>query len=276
MPSSKVTSALDGLRGRLDSVESRVERRYQKVDVVTFAERDLGLKLDDWQRDVLGGDWKRALLNITRQGGKSTTAAVLGLFEALYRPGSLTLIVSPSDRQSGELYRKLAALRDLLPQSFELLEDTKRSMSVRGGGRVASLPGSEATIRGFSAATLIVEDEASRVEDELYLSVRPMLATTNGRLLLMSTPFGRRGHFWEEWSEGGDGWKRVEVPASSIPRISAGFLEEEKQALGSWWYAQEYECKFTASDDQFFRHEDIQAALSDTVKPFFPTIGAQP
>ena len=228
----------------------------------------LGLDLDPWQRDVLLSDSKRTLLNVTRQGGKSTVAAILGLYEALFVPHSLTLIVSPSDRQSGELFRKLVALRDALPQSFELLEDTKRSMSVKGGGRVASLPGSEATIRGYSAATLIVEDEAARVEDELYMSVRPMLATTDGRLLLMSTPFGKRGHFWREWSDG-RGWSKVRVPATKIPRISHEFLEGERAAMGDWWYRQEYLCEFVQAEDAFFRDDDVRAALNPDVKPIF-------
>jgi hypothetical protein len=274
MPSNRVTSALDELRSSVDAFETRLERSRRPQDIVSFAEANLQLHLDPWQRDVLTSDWRRALLNVTRQGGKSTVAAVLGLYEALYRAGSLTVIVSPSDRQSGELFRKLVALRGLLPQDFELLEDTKRSMSVRGGGRVASLPGSEATIRGFSAATLVIEDEASRVDDALYMSVRPMLATTNGRLLLMSTPFGRRGHFFEEWNSGTDGWKRVEVRASSIPRISASFLEEERAALGDWWFRQEYDCQFVANEETFFRHEDIHAALTPDVKPLFLRTGA--
>jgi hypothetical protein len=235
---------------------------------VTFAKEALHLELDPWQTDVLTGDWKRALLNVTRQGGKSTIAATLGLYEALYRPGSLTLTVSPSDRQSGELFRKLVALREQLPQDFELLEDTKRSMIVAGGGRVASLPGSEATIRGFSAATLIIEDEASRVEDTLYQAVRPMLATTDGRLLLMSTPFGKRGHFYKEWTEG-ETWKKVRVPATEIPRISPGFLEEERGALGDWWYRQEYLCEFVETDDTFFREEEVRSAITSEVKPLF-------
>lgn len=263
---SRVKTALSALRDAVDAAEARQERREQPLDVVAFAEKHLHLDLDPWQTDVLRGSWKRAILNVTRQGGKSTVAALLGLYEALYRPGSLTLIVSPSDRQSGELFRKLVALRNQLPQDFELLEDTKRSMTVRGGGRVASLPGSEATIRGFSAASLIVEDEASRVEDELYMAVRPMLATTNGRLLLMSTPFGKRGHFHREWSEGA-GWKKVRVPASQIPRISPGFLEEERAALGDWWYRQEYECDFVESVDSVFRHDDVMRALRDDIEP---------
>jgi len=260
--------AVSELRATVSAAEKRLERAGEDLDAITFAEKYLRLDLDPWQKSVLTDPWKRALLNVTRQGGKSTVAAILGLYEALYRPGSLTIIVSPSDRQSGELFRKLVALRNQLPQDFELLEDTKRSMSVLGGGRVASLPGSEATIRGFSAATLIVEDEASRVEDDLYQAVRPMLATTNGRLLLMSTPFGKRGHFYREWSAG-TGWKRVRVPATEIPRIHPGFLEEERAALGDWWYRQEYLCEFTETDETFFREEEILSAITSDVTPLF-------
>jgi hypothetical protein len=228
----------------------------------------LGLELDPWQREVISSKGKRDLLNCSRQAGKSTTAAVLGLHEALYRPGSLTILVSPSQRQSSELFRKVTELRELLPTQPELPEDNKLSMSVRGGGRVLSLPGSEATIRGFSGATLIVEDEASRVPDELYMAIRPMLAVRDGRLILMSTPFGKRGHFWREWSEGSS-WQRVEVPAHKVPRISAAFLDEERSSMGDWWYRQEYGCEFMESTDAVFSHDAVMGALSDDVQPLF-------
>jgi len=262
---SSLTRAVSALRGDVEALERRLAPPEPPPSIVEFSQ-SLGLDLDPWQRDVLLKGSKRVLLNVTRQGGKSTVAAILGLYEALFVPRSLTLIVSPSDRQSAELFRKIVALRDALPQSFELLEDTKRSMSVKGGGRVASLPGSEATIRGYSAATLIVEDEAARVEDALYMSVRPMLATTDGRLLLMSTPFGKRGHFWREWSEGA-GWSKVRVPATGIPRITSGFLEAERAAMGDWWYRQEYLCEFVQPDDAFFRDDEIASAITSDVQP---------
>lgn len=267
---------MKNLSARFESLESKLEtlRRSGEPppDVIALTDEHLDLDLDEWQADVLTAPWKRCLLNVTRQGGKSTVAALLGLHEALYRPGSLTLIVSPSDRQSAELFKKIVALRNQLPQDFELLEDTRRSMTVAGGGRVASLPGTEATIRGFSAATLIVEDEASRVEDHMYEAIRPMLATTDGRLLLMSTPWGRRGHFYREWSDS-DRWKKVEVPATEIPRISPGFLEEEREALGEWIYQQEYLCEFTETEDSLFREDEIQNAITPDVKPLFPIGG---
>jgi hypothetical protein len=238
------------------------------LDPVSWAEEALGLELDPWQRDVVGSHGRRDLLNVTRQGGKSTVAAALGLHTALYRPGSLTLLVSPSLRQSSELFRRVTDLRQLLPQEPKLLEDNKLSLSVKGGGRVVSLPGSEATIRGFSGATLIVEDEAARVPDELYMAIMPMLATTNGRLMLLSTPWGRRGHFWQEWSEGA-GWRRVEVPATACPRISPEFLDEQRQRMPPFVFAQEYGCSFEASSDAYFSYADIQAALIHDLRPLF-------
>jgi hypothetical protein len=196
-------------------------------------------------------------------------AAILGLHAAVYRPGSLTLLVSPSLRQSSELFRKVTDLRALLPAPPELLEDNRLSLRVKGGGRVVSLPGTEQTIRGFSGASLIVLDEAARVEDQLYYAVRPMLATSNGRLVGMSTPFGKRGWYWREWSEGQVSWRKVQIPASQVPRISPSFLEEEKQSMGDFYFRQEYLCEFVASSDSYFDYESIQAALVDDLEPLF-------
>ena len=238
------------------------------LDPVAFALEQLGLGLDPWQQEVIASTGRRDLLNCSRQAGKSTTAAVLGLHEALYRPGSLTILVSPSQRQSSELFRKITELREKLPIAPELTEDNKLSLSVGGGGRVLSLPGSEATIRGFSGATLIIEDEASRVPDELYMAIRPMLAVRGGRLILMSTPLGKRGHFWREWS-GGVNWARVEVPAKRVPRISSAFLEEERSSMGDWWFSQEYGCEFRESTDLVFSHAAVMGALSDDIQPLF-------
>jgi hypothetical protein len=55
-------------------------------------------------------------------------------------------------------------------------------------------------------------DEASRVPDELYFAVRPMLAVSGGALMMLTTPYGKRGIFYEEWTSG-HGWARYEVPA---------------------------------------------------------------
>jgi hypothetical protein len=120
---------------------------------------------------------------------------------------------------------------------------------------------------------LLVLDEAARVADDLYFAIRPMLAVSGGALLMLSTPAGRRGVFFEEWSDG-HGWERYEVPASEVPRISEAFLAEERRALPSRVYRQEYECSFEDVEDAVFAFEDVQAAITDEVSPLFAGAGA--
>jgi hypothetical protein len=95
-----------------------------------------------------------------------------------------------------------------------------------------------------------------------------MLAVSQGTLVALSTPFGKRGWFHDEW-HGENDWHRVKVTADQCPRISPEFLAEERRALGARWYAQEYGCEFSECLDAVFSWADIQAALSDDVKPLF-------
>jgi terminase large subunit-like protein len=239
------------------------------LDRVVFAREALGLEPDGWQAGVLRWSGRRLLMNCCRQSGKSTTAAVLALHEVLYRPGCLVLLLSPSMRQSSELFRKVTNLLSRLEPRPTLTEDNRLSLTLQSGSRVVSLPSSEATVRGFSGASLIIEDEASRVPDELYRAIRPMLATSGGRLVLMSTPWGQRGHFHQEWADGGPLWERVRVSAYECPRISREFLEEERRSLGDLYFRSEYLCEFTETSGQLFTYDDVVAALDERVTPLF-------
>ncbi|MGI6123558.1 MAG: terminase large subunit domain-containing protein [Acetivibrionales bacterium] len=243
----------------------------QALDPVLFAREALGFLPDPWQEKVLRWSGKGLLLNCSRQSGKSTTAASLALHRAKFFPSSLVLLISPSQRQSSELFRKVQEFLKSLPadQQPKLIEDNKLSLTLRNKSRIVSLPGKEGTIRGFSGADLIIEDEAARVPDELYIAVRPMLAVSGGRIILMSTPFGKRGHFFREWTEGGDSWERIMITARECPRISPEFLEEEKAAMGDWWFRQEYLCEFVETVDQVFNYDLVQAARDDDIEPLF-------
>ena len=237
------------------------------LDPVLFA-RLLGFNPDPWQEKVLSTTSRRLILNCSRQSGKSTTASILALHRAIFYPDNLILLVSPSLRQSSELFRKVGEQLKKLQCKPKLLEDNKLSCTLENKSRIVSLPSSEGTIRGYSGASLIIEDEASRVDDELYRAIRPMLAVSNGRLILMSTPFGKRGHFHKEWSEG-EGWEKIRIKADECPRISPEFLEEEKRSLGEWWYKQEYMCEFVETMDQVFNYQYIDKSLSDDIRPLF-------
>jgi hypothetical protein len=122
----------------------------------------------------------------------------------------------------------------------------QEELQLKNQSRIVSLPCREETIRGYSRVTLLIIDEAARVPDLLYRAVRPMLAVSQGQLICLSTPFGRRGFFYEAWSHGGADWKRIEVPAQQIPRIPLAYLEEERRCLGESWFRQEYCCSFEA------------------------------
>lgn len=237
------------------------------LDPVTFAVEALSLRPDPWQTTVLRSSAKRLILNCSRQAGKSTIASVLALHQALFRPSSLVLLLSPSLRQSSELFRKVLDRLAALPDAPDRREDNRLSLTIANGSRIVSLPSSEATVRGFSGVSLIVEDEAAWVPDELHVAVRPMLAVSGGRLVLMSTPNGKRGHFFIEWSSRESSWEKVRISAAEVPRISAQFLAEERRSMGEWRYRQEYEGYFVDEDDQLFRYEDVMRALSDEAKP---------
>jgi hypothetical protein len=227
----------------------------------------IGFAPDEKQRELLEARGRRVILNCTRQWGKSTVTAARAVWQAYTQPASLTLVLSPSARQSSEFLRKAAGFTRGL--GFPAKSDGNNEISLQypNGSRIVGLPGSEAKIRGFSAAGLILIDEAARVPDELYLSVRPMLAVKDGDLWLMSTSYGKRGFFYETWAKGGPEWLRLRVTASECPRIKPEFLEEERRAMGERYFQQEYFCNFSERNDSVFRDDDIMAALDYSLEP---------
>jgi Terminase large subunit, T4likevirus-type, N-terminal len=223
---------------------------------------------DPWQHQVLASTMAQILLLCSRQAGKSTVAAALAVRAALLQPNALVLVLSPSLRQSGELFRKVLNHFNALGRPVPVRGESALRIEFANGSRVVSLPGDEGTIRGFSGVTLLIIDEAARVMDDLYCAVRPMLAVSHGKLIALSTPFGQRGWFFEAWRSTEE-WERIRVTADQCPRITEAFLSEEKRALGDRWFRQEYMCSFEDTIDAVFSYEDIQAALSDDVKPLF-------
>lgn len=232
------------------------------VDPVAFARR-CGLPPDPWQADVLGSTASQMLLNCCRQSGKSTVAAVLAAHTAAYRPGTTSLLVAPSQRQSIEVMGKVRAL---LHHVERPVQESESRIRLCNDSRVLAMPGGEGghSIRGYSVHLLII-DEAARVDEEVYAAVRPALAATGGRLIAMSTPHGQRGWWAEAWHDGGTNWRRVRVAAAKVPRISPAFLAQERAALGHAAFAQEYEGEFTSATGAVFSADAIAAAFGGRV-----------
>jgi hypothetical protein len=251
----------------------------------------LGIVADPWQRELIESTGAQTLVLASRQTGKSSASAACALTEALLNPPAEVLVISRAQRQSAEVLRKCRDFyyglkgerirrRHWRPTSVapeveavklrgiredeEAISDAQLSMEFTNGSRIISLPGSPDTIVGFSAISLLILDEAARIKDDLYALVRPMLAVSGGRLIALSTPFGRRGWFHAAWTRCDEArlrglpepWLRFRITAEQCPRISAEFLAEERLAIGDRWFRQEYLVDFVETIDSVFAHED--------------------
>jgi len=169
--------SLATLASRVSVAAAKALPRPQVVvpDAVTLM-RTAGLEPDPWQVDVACSQSDRILLNCCRQSGKTQVAASLALATAMQEPGSLTLMLAPSLRQSAESFRAVVGLYTHWQAQLPTAAESMLRMELANGSRIVSLPGNESNVRGFSKVSLLVVDEASRVLDELFYAVRPMLA----------------------------------------------------------------------------------------------------
>jgi len=209
------------------------------IDPVTWFESYSGLKLDDWQKDLLRSN-RDTIVNVSRQGGKSFTAAILAVHYANFHPGSLILIVSYNLDQSLELGSKCRAICNTC--RVATTSEAVTHIYFANGSRILALCGQEQSIRGYSSQLIIV-DEASRVPDELIFTIRPMLAVTKGRLVMISTPWLKTGFFYDTW-DGDNDWLKLEVTADQISRITPEFLANERKSMPDSIFMREYFCKF--------------------------------
>jgi hypothetical protein len=239
------------------------------IDPVELA-RDVGIEPDAWQAKLLRERPRRSLLLCARQTGKSTTTAITALWTAIYEAPALIVIVSPSQRQSAEMFRTLMQYHSKLDGAPALVGESVLKAEFVNGSRVLALPGSERTTRGLAKVALAIVDEAAAVDDELLAAIRPMMATSKGggRLIALSTPRGKRGWFFEAWIGTGD-WTRVRVAATDCPRISKEFLAGELKELGALRYSEEFELEFVDNDEQVFPGAIIAAAFTTEVQPLW-------
>jgi hypothetical protein len=234
------------------------------LDCVRFA-RLAGIQPDSWQADLLFSTERHIILLCSRQSGKTTIVAILALHHALNNPNSLVLVLSPSLRQSSELFKKITGFYQDLGRPIPSETQTALTLELTNKSRIVSLPGKDHTVRGYSGVSLLLIDEAARVSDDLYYAVRPMLAVSQGRIILLSTPCGKRGFFFREWEKGVD-WLKIKVTADQCPRISKEFLEQERRDLGDRWFAQEYLCSFEEAEAALFHYDVVQRALCDEIE----------
>lgn len=245
-------------------------------DPVAMA-RSVGTILDPWQSDLVRSTAQRILVVASRQAGKTEAIAMLAVWTAAYRPGSLALIVSPSQRQSSEVFRRCVAIYRRLGRPVPAENETAATLALENGSRIVALPGTDASIRGYAVGTdgVLLLDEASRIEDDTFTACMPMVAG-GGRVIATTTPWGQRGWFHDRWQNGGSTWHRVTVPATDCPRITPEYLAEQRAQLGAWFYEQEFLCSFKDSTDQLFTSEILDRIFTADAEhlDLFPALEA--
>lgn len=141
------------------------------------------------------------------------------------------------------------------------LSEGKLHIELEHSSRIVVVPGSEKTVRGFSAAALLIVDEAAIVDDELITAIRPMLAVSGGSLIMLSTPRGRVGAFYEAWENGGEEWQRFRVTARQCPRITDAYLERERIQMGADRFEREFMCEFIPEEGQYIDEASLRAMI---------------
>lgn len=246
--------------------------------------RSTGLEPDEWQRRLLQTTARRVILNCSRQSGKSTTVGVIVMHHAIFHPKSLIVIGSPSLRQSTELLQKAMDAYRLGALTWDIQDteqDARTMVTLKNGSRIVAVPGkSGGTVRSFSAVSLLVIDEASFASDEFFKAVMPMLAVSHGRIIVLSTPHGKRNRFYELFTKTADwdfartptdqeaAWEKFRVTWRDCPRITPEFIASERMLYGDAYVRQEYETEFLDEAVSIFTTEETEAMARQQIEQF--------
>lgn len=254
-----------------DGCQKFIEYLKSKPDIVSFAKEMFHWEPFDYQVKALQDNHKKKIYRFGRQTGKSTLASIEGIFAAMTRPKITVLIVSPVQRQSSLLFRKMKNLITELSQHHsEYTDDNQFKYVVRetatviefaNGSEIHSLPaGDDASgLRGFTAH-LIILDEAAQIKDEVFVALKPMFATTwkSSQWLMISTPKGVKNYFYEACTKPVLGYKEYTARSRDSPLITEEFLLAERESMTLNEYLQEYEAEFVSEADTFFTLDEIR------------------
>jgi phage FluMu gp28-like protein len=233
-------------------------------DPVVFADAVLGFNPFPYQAELLRSQSKRIVACWARQTGKTTAIAIKVIHFAFTNAKTTTLIVSRGLRQSMIMFgviEHLVVTHRVLQRS--VVKSTRTLIQLRNGSQIIALPcGPDgASLRGYTA-DLVVMDEASFMPEDVILSVIfPMLATTNGTAIMLSTPWGRDHVFYRSFKNP-NYWSQ-HVRAEECPRISKEFLEEQRRDIGELRYKMEYEAEFVENENCFFKQDLIRECIED-------------
>ena len=218
-----------------------------------FCSLVLDFKPFPYQMKMLEDPSKNIIVCAARRVGKSLVMANKALWFAFCHPGSSVLIVASTQRQSMLMFDKLLdciSKSELLQES--VVRKTRTLLTFTNGSRIVALPCGRngRTLRGESA-DLIIVDEAAFVPEDVILSVMmPMLATTDGTMIMMSTPYDRGHFFYKAFNM--PLWSKYRFKTADNPLVKKEWLEQQREMLGERRFKQEYLAEFVDDEETYF------------------------
>jgi len=239
-------------------------------NIIDWAAVALDFHPDEYQTEILTEMHNRILVLAPRQTGKSTAVAVRVLFEAMCHDDAVILLASASGRQSGQIMEKVRKMAKSL--DLEILPPPPKcdGFTLANGAEIVALPDNEETIRGFSAPRMIVVDEAAFASEAVFKALEPMLTVSNGTFILLSTPNGQTGYFYDQWHAEDSPWTKLKGSLERCPRVNLAAIEAMRKTTAKEVFAQEFECKFVASGGQIISLETLRKCYRDDFDLFDP------
>lgn len=151
-------------------------------------------------------------LPMGRRGGKSQTAALLALYEALFRdhaaklsPGEVATVmcIAADRKQARTVMRYISGLVEAIPM-LRAMRVSETTEAIEFDNRVAIEvhTASHRAVRGYTLAAAILDEcafwhsEGANPDKEILAAIRPALGTLNGKLIALSSPYAKRGILW--------------------------------------------------------------------------------
>ena len=220
---------------------------------------------DSWQEQVLSHQGN-ITLRTGRQVGKSEVISEKALRFAKANPGTTTLVIAASQRQSSLLFEKIRGRADFDDEVSYAEKPTLSKLVLTNGSRIYSVPAGRTaySIRGFTI-DLLIADEAAFIPETVWLAVTPMLATSKktrgfGWLITISTPFGKGGYFYHTFSD--PDFLAIHVSSEDCPRIDPRFLKKERERMTKAQYRQEYLGEFCDEWNQLFPSDLLKERMT--------------
>ena len=210
-----------------------------------------------YQERLLRDKSKRIVVRWSRQAGKTTTVALKALCFALSNPKTLTLIVAPSLRQSMIMGDRVEDFLDQLSLRLRRKLVAKEQRTVKrfkNGSRIIILPNSPQLLRGYTA-DLVIPDEANFFNDDelvFYSVLYPMLATTDGILIVPSTPWNKDSVFYRMCKS--DEFSKHVVTCEDVVKvglIKQSFIDQMRQELPEERFRREFYAEFIEDSDNW-------------------------